>query len=70
MTIVRYAVPGISCGHCAAAITDEVSTVPGVTSVDVSVDDKTVTVAGEAEPATVTAAIVEAGYEVIDVTAG
>jgi copper chaperone CopZ len=70
MTIVRYAVPGISCGHCAAAITGEVSAVPGVTSVDVSVDDKIVTVAGEAEPATVTAAIAEAGYEVIDVTAG
>ena len=70
MSIVRYAVPGISCGHCAAAITGEVSAVPGVTSVDVSVDDKTVTVAGEVEQATVAAAIAEAGYEVIGVTAG
>jgi len=70
MSTVRYAVPGISCGHCAAAITGEVSTVPGVTSVDVSVDDKTVTVAGEADRAAVEAAIVEAGYEVSGVTAG
>ncbi len=70
MSTVRYAVPGISCGHCAAAITGEVSTVPGVTSVDVSVDDKIVTVAGEAEQAAVEAAIEEAGYEVSSVTAG
>lgn len=70
MSTVRYAVPGISCGHCAAAITGEVSTVPGVTSVDVSVDDKIVTVAGEADRAAVEAAIEEAGYEVSSVTAG
>lgn len=70
MSTVRYAVPGISCGHCAAAITGEVSTVPGVTSVDVSVDEKIVTVAGEAERAAVEAAIEEAGYEVSSVTAG
>lgn len=70
MSTVRYAVPGISCDHCAAAITGEVSTVPGVISVDVSVDDKIVTVAGEAEQAAVEAAIEEAGYEVSGVTAG
>ncbi len=69
MSTVRYAVPGISCGHCAAAITGEVSAVAGVTSVDVSVDDKIVTVAGDAPRAAVEAAIVEAGYEVSDVTA-
>ena len=70
MSTVRYAVPGISCGHCAAAITGEVSTVPGVSSVDVSVDDKIVTVAGDASREAVEAAIEEAGYEVSGVTAG
>ena len=70
MSTVRYAVPGISCGHCAAAITSEVSAVSGVTSVDVSVDDKIVTVAGEAERSAVEAAIEEAGYGVSSVSAG
>ncbi len=70
MSTVRYAVPGISCGHCAAAITGEVSAVAGVTSVDVSVDDKVVTVAGDAPRAAVEAAIEEAGYEVSSVSAG
>lgn len=70
MSTTRYAVPGISCGHCAAAITGEVSAVPGVASVEVSVDDKIVTVAGAAERSAVEAAIEEAGYEVSGVTAG
>lgn len=60
----RFLVPGISCQHCVAAITSEVSAVPGVTSVEVSIDDKTVTVAGEAGAAAIEAAIEEAGYDI------
>ena len=59
-----YTVPDISCGHCKQAIESEVSGVTGVTSVAVDVDQRTVTVEGEASPATVTAAIREAGYEI------
>lgn len=61
---LSYRVPGISCQHCVNAITSEVEAVPGVTGVTVSIDDKTVTVNGEAAPADVEAAIEEAGYDI------
>lgn len=59
-----YDVPGISCGHCKAAIEGEVSGVDGVDRVTVDVDARTVTVEGGADDAAVRAAIEEAGYEV------
>lgn len=61
---LQYTVPGISCQHCVNAITTSVGAVPGVTGVDVSLDDKTVTVSGEAEPGQVEAAIEDAGYDI------
>jgi hypothetical protein len=67
MATVTYSVPGISCGHCKAAIEAEVGAVAGIDSVDVNVADKTVTVTAENVEAlddTVIAAIDEAGYEV------
>jgi copper chaperone CopZ len=61
-----YNVPGISCSHCAAAIRGEVEAVPGVASVEVDLDAKTVTVAGTSlDAAALVAAIDEAGYEVV-----
>ncbi|MFN8123857.1 MAG: heavy-metal-associated domain-containing protein [Thermoleophilia bacterium] len=64
-TELRHDVPGISCAHCRAAITEEVSGVPGVTAVEVDLDARTVTVRGEdLDDAAVRAAIEEAGYEV------
>lgn len=64
MTTRTYDVPGISCGHCKAAIEGEVAGVAGVESVTVDVDTKRVTVLGEADDAAIRAAIDEAGYEV------
>ena len=59
-----YAVPGIHCGHCAAAIKQEVATVEGVEAVDVDLDAKVVTIRGEALfDAALREAIEEAGYE-------
>ena len=65
MTTRTYSVPGVSCGHCRAAIETEVSGVEGIRSVEVDLERKTVTVAADPldEPA-VLAAIAEAGYEV------
>jgi copper chaperone CopZ len=65
MSSVTYSVPDISCGHCRAAITNEVRTVVGVESVEVDLDAKTVTVAGEPlDELAIIAAIDQAGYEV------
>ena len=64
MTTRTYDVPGISCGHCKAAIESEVGEVAEVTSVVVDVDARTVTVDGEVDVEVVRAAIDEAGYEV------
>lgn len=61
---LTYAVPGMSCGHCRAAITSEVEKVAGVASVVVDLDAKRVTVAGsQLDDAAVRAAIDEAGYD-------
>ncbi|WP_328491598.1 heavy-metal-associated domain-containing protein [Streptomyces sp. NBC_00414] len=60
-----YTVKGMSCGHCAASITEEVEEVPGVTDIDIDVPAGLVTVRGESmDDDAVRAAIVEAGYEV------
>lgn len=62
---VTYSVPGVSCSHCQAAITEEVRGVAGVESVDVDLHTKTVTIAGESlDEQALIAAIDEAGYEV------
>ena len=63
MAETTYTVPGITCGHCKAAIEGEVGGLDGVTSVVVDVDTKQVAVVGTASDDAVRAAIVEAGYE-------
>ena len=64
MTTRTYAVPGVSCGHCKAAIEAAVGEVSGVDAVDVDVDSKTVRVEGDATDDAIRAAIDEAGYDV------
>jgi len=61
-----YIVDGMSCEHCRSAITEEVTRVDGVASVDVDLDAKRVTVRGDglSDPALV-AAIDEAGYDAV-----
>jgi copper chaperone len=62
---LTYSVPGVSCGHCRAAITAEVEQLAGVTFVDVDLRAKRVSVAGDQlDDAAIRAAIDEAGYDV------
>lgn len=64
MQTVTYSVPAVHCGHCRMAITEEVTQVEGVQSVDVDLDAKVVTVTGEGlDDGALRAAIDEAGYE-------
>ncbi|MBA0127465.1 heavy-metal-associated domain-containing protein [Haloechinothrix sp. YIM 98757] len=61
-----YTVTGMTCGHCAQAVRDELERVDGVTEVSVDVATGAVTVRGE-QPVPderVRAAVEEAGYEV------
>jgi copper chaperone CopZ len=61
----RYAVAGMSCGHCAAGIMEEVSHMTGVREVAVDLSEHAVTVLGTAvDDGQVRAAITEAGYAV------
>ena len=61
---LSYTVAGMSCGHCKAAVTEEVEQVAGVDVVEVDLDSKRVVVRGEdISDDAVRAAIHEAGYE-------
>ena len=70
MATTTYTVRGMTCGHCVNAVTEEVSEITGVTSVEINLvegGDSPVTVASEAELDidAVRAAVDEAGYEMI-----
>jgi len=70
-----YTVKGMTCGHCVSSVTEEVGAVPGVTGVKVDLATGLVTVegadpvdgpvVGTADGTAITAAIEEAGYEVV-----
>jgi copper chaperone len=63
-TTLSFTVPGMHCGHCRAAVTEEVERVSGVTRVDVDLDAEVVRVEGsDVDQASVVAAIDEAGYD-------
>ncbi|MCT1352108.1 MULTISPECIES: heavy-metal-associated domain-containing protein [Gordonia] len=63
-TTSTYTVTGMTCGHCAASVREEIEALPGVTSVEVTVDDGSVRVAADRELGRdeVAAAVTEAGY--------
>lgn len=66
MSEVRFLVPGMTCGHCVNAVSTEVSSVPGVETVEVDLETKTVVVSGaRIDPNDLIAAVDEAGYEAV-----
>lgn len=63
-----YTVKGMTCGHCVAAVTQEVQQIPGVSAVDVVLESGVITVTSDAalDADAVQAAVEEAGaYEVV-----
>lgn len=61
---LTYTVSGMTCGHCKAAVTEEVEQVPGVGEVTVDLETKLVVVRGSSiSDEAVRDAIREAGYE-------
>jgi copper chaperone len=63
-----YTVSGMTCGHCASAVTAEVSKISGVGRVDVDVAAGRVSVdsAAPLDVAQVRAAVDEAGYQLVE----
>jgi copper chaperone CopZ len=62
-----FAVSGMTCDHCRRAVTQEISAVDGVESVDVDLASGTVTVstARPVDRADIAAALDEAGYVLV-----
>lgn len=70
MSVQAFRVRGMTCGHCVSSVTEEISEVPGVLSVDVDLvvdGDSVVTVESGAgvDEALIRAAVDEAGYELV-----
>ena len=64
MTTTSLTVQGMTCGHCVASVTEELSEIAGVQTVDVVLETGAVTVTSAAplDPADVESAVTEAGY--------
>ncbi|MFQ3546903.1 MAG: heavy-metal-associated domain-containing protein [Termitinemataceae bacterium] len=58
-------IEGMTCKHCVMHVTTALKELPGVTSVQVDLASKTAVVQGsDLEDSTLTAAVVDAGYQV------
>lgn len=67
-TTSTYTVTGMTCGHCVASVTEEVTKIAGVTEVQVDLASGAVTIASQS-PVDTTAvkdAVEEAGYALAD----
>ena len=64
MSVESFNVVGMTCGHCVAAVSSEVSRIDGVTKVEVDLTSGVVTVESDrpVDPNAFAAAIDEAGY--------
>lgn len=67
MTSTTYRVEGMTCDHCVRAVRTEVGAIEGVAEVevDLATGEVAVTSAAPLDPATVRAAVDEAGYELV-----
>ncbi len=58
-----YRVSGMTCGHCAGAVTEAIVAAAPQAHVPVNLDQKTVTVEGVGDEAVVAQAVADAGYQ-------
>ncbi|MGV9826061.1 MULTISPECIES: heavy-metal-associated domain-containing protein [unclassified Gordonia (in: high G+C Gram-positive bacteria)] len=67
MTTTTFTVTGMTCAHCVASVREEIGEIPGVRSVDVTLDTGSVSVTsdGELDRTDVANAVVEAGYQLV-----
>jgi copper ion binding protein len=66
MSVETFTVTGMTCGHCVASVTSEVSKLDGVTKVDVDLASGSVTVESDSpvDPGAFALAVDEAGFAV------
>lgn len=66
-TTTEYVVTGMTCAHCVQAVTEEVTSLPGVTDVAVDLTSGVLTVASDAIVPfrDIERAVDEAGYTVV-----
>lgn len=67
MVTQTYAVRGMTCSHCAASVTEEVSKIDGVSDVEVDVSSGSVTISSRQplDQVELRTAVDEAGYELV-----
>ncbi len=66
MSTITFTVAGMTCGHCEAAVKEEIGKLDGITRVDVDLATKAVVVDGEAlDQGAIFAAVDEAGFEAV-----
>ena len=61
--MIKLKVDGMSCGHCKASVEEALNAVPGVTSVEVDLDNGEAGVEGEATLAALITAIEDKGFD-------
>lgn len=59
-------IEGMMCPHCQARVEKTLKAISGVETVEVDLHNKTATVTGSADYESCKAAVIAAGYEVID----
>ncbi|OBG82332.1 cation-transporting ATPase [Mycobacterium sp. E802] len=66
MSTQTVTVTGMTCGHCATSVREEVGALPGVQAVEVDLSTGLVTIDSETrlDPAAINDAVAEAGYAV------
>jgi copper chaperone CopZ len=58
----EYTVTGMTCSHCAAAVTEEVSALGGIEAVEVDLASGRMSLRGDAPDEAIRGAVEEAGY--------
>jgi copper chaperone len=60
--MTRLSIPDMSCGHCKAAVTSALTSVPGVAAVTIDLERRTASVEGDAPLSGLLTALDQAGY--------
>ena len=63
---VQLKIEGMMCEHCKVRVQNALQAVAGVSHVDVDLKNKTASVTGNADELALKAAVIDAGYTVID----